>query len=623
MLKSLSLLSILLLSSAHAVTIEYGSVSPFAKNEVEKVLGILPANYLDSATGKISIVVEKIKDSEMTDDLCKMGPKAIFATTKKKGKNHILTISQRLLKLAQSNTTEFKCSHKTFQRLLTAVIAHELTHVKDNFEHISTEDDFQRIVGVKHLTGSRKKSLINQNTSASPDAYEFKNLEEALAVNVEFLLMDPEFECRRPATANYLSRRMGIALKNNCERNYKVLTQSAYLEDNYLQSVSIDPSRIYQIHYLFAGKGQALMSNWGHAMFRLIVCAPSRKKVGPECLDDVSHHLALSYRAYMSDLNISYIKGMFGKYPSQLFVFRFHEVQQEYTKFELRDLFSVPLKLTSDQKKEFLDVTLERFWSYQGKYYFIDNNCGTEAKKQLAIALTDDQSDLIKSITPKKMYKDIINKKNHLTEDQIDGLSKEDMIEKGFLIPSIFADLEKRFNELKSVGIFTEENLKEFLKKTRPELRLNNYEVFFGQKMLLDYRKGLVMKLIYLERYLATKFMLALPQKAFAKINKDKEVKEELMKMSGSMKSMFLQPWEVVDGQYGVPSTHEMDELYPAFVTQRKYALDGSLEAQMDNLNNLLKKETFTQELRDLESLKKIKTYTNTLFSELSGLKYP
>ena len=180
-------------------------------------------------------------------------------------------------------------------------------------------------------------------------------------------------------------------------------------------------------------------------------------------------------------------------------------------------------------------------------------------------------------------------------------------LEKGFLIPSIFADLEKRFNELKSVGIFTEENLKEFLKKTRPELRLNNYEVFFGKKMHLDDRKGLVMKLIYIERYLATKFMLALPQKAFAKINKDKEVKQELMKMSGSMKSMFLQPWEVVDGQYGVPSTHEMDELYPAFVTQRKYALDGSLEAQMDNLNNLLKKETFTQELRDLESIKKIK----------------
>ena len=64
-----------------------------------------------------------------------------------------------------------------------------------------------------------------------------------------------------------------------------------------------------------------------------------------------------------------------------------------------------------------------------------------------------------------------------------------------------------------------------------------------------------------------------------------------------------------------------MAELYPAFVTQRKSALENSLEDQMDNLNSLLKKQTFAQELKDLENIKKIKTYTNSLFSEVSGLQ--
>jgi hypothetical protein len=138
--------------------------------------------------------------------------------------------------------------------------------------------------------------------------------------------------------------------------------------------------------------------------------------------------------------------------------------------------------------------------------------------------------------------------------------------------------------------------------------------------MTLDNKKSVVMKIIYIERYLATKFMLALPQKAFSKINKDKEIKEELMKMSGSLKSLFVQPWEVVKGRYGVPTVQEMEDLYPSFVDKRKKMLEGSLETQMENLDGLLKKEIFAQDLKDLEGLRKIKTYTNTLFTEVSSL---
>src|SRR5690606_13444578 len=120
-------------------------------------------------------------------------------------------------------------------------------------------------VGVKRVHKNGRKRLLNQNAATSPDAYEFTNLQESLAVNVEYLLLDPEFECRRPATANFLSQALGIKLAGSCEQNNQLLVQSAFLEDNYAHNVSIDPSRVYQIHYLFAGKGKALMSRWGHA----------------------------------------------------------------------------------------------------------------------------------------------------------------------------------------------------------------------------------------------------------------------------------------------------------------------------------------------------------------------
>ncbi len=81
---------------------------------------------------------------------------------------------------------------------------------------------------MKKVQGSSKKKVMNQNTAASPDAYEFENLEESLAVNVEFLVLDDEFECRKPATANFLSKRLGIPLKGSCQKNYKVMVQSAF-----------------------------------------------------------------------------------------------------------------------------------------------------------------------------------------------------------------------------------------------------------------------------------------------------------------------------------------------------------------------------------------------------------
>lgn len=605
---------------SYAAILEYKTSGPL-NGVIEEVLTTLPAGYLTSVNKTITINEVPFKTDELfvSQDLCNINEGVKFGLTKK----NAITISSRLVHLAGSNTQTFNCGHKTFRQMLKAVIIHELTHVKDNHEKISVDADFQRIVGMKKVQKSSKKKLMNQNTSASPDAYEFENLEESLAVNTEYLVLDPEFECRKPATANFLSKRLNIPLKGDCQKNYKVMAQSAFLEDNYQLPVSIDPKRVYQVHYLFAGKGQALMSRWGHAMFRLIVCAPFRKVAGPECMDDVSHHLALSYRAYMSDINISYSKGMFGKYPSQLFIMRFLEVQQEYTKFELRDLFSAPLKMTASQKKEFLDLTLERFWTYQGKYYFIDNNCGTETVKHLAAAMSDEESNLVGSITPLKIYNDIIKHGNDLTDGDLNGLDRAGMVKNKYLVESMFEDLNGNYQTLrKYIPSFNDKNFKKFLGKTRAEHRLRDYENFMDSSANMNpaERKQIAMKLVYLERYLSSRFLMEVPKKAIQKMNKDAGLKAEVMKMGESLKSLNIQPWQVVTARYGVPTEPEFEIQFPKFINKRQGEIKMSIDSQMANLQSILGKKHFEKELIEIEDLKKIKKLTVDLINQVNSL---
>ncbi|WP_408098927.1 DUF4105 domain-containing protein [Peredibacter sp. HCB2-198] len=621
-MKKLAILSLVLFASlAQAGKIEIKG-SDFFKREVEESLRLLPSNYLDAVHKKVTIEEEALKsDQYFTDNLCKLGEKVKFGYTLR----HSVAISSRLVELAQSNTDSFECAHGSFREMLRATIIHELTHVKDNAEKISSDADFQRIVGMKRVNSRSKKKVMNSNAVTSPDPYEFVNLEESLGVNVEYLVLDSEFECRKPATANYLSKKLNIPLKGECQKNYKVLAQSAFLEDNYQLSTSIDPKRIYQIHYLFAGKGQALMSRWGHAMFRLIVCAPHRKTVGPECMNDVSHHLALSYRAYMADMNLNYYKGMFGGYPSQLFIMRFLEIQQEYTKFELRELYSVPLKMTEVQKKDFIDITLERYWTYQGKYYFFDNNCGTETKKHLAVALDEEQADLISSITPLKIYNDIVKHESDLSDGHIQGLTKEQMIEKRYLIPSMFQDFNSSYQFLRPyMSSFKEADFNKFLKKTNARTRLMDLEKFKDEFLGMtdeNLKKQIAMKLSHLERYLTSRYMMAIPKKAMEKMDKDEELKNEVMKMGQSLKELSVQPWNVVDSAYGVPTTEEFEDLYPKFIESRKSAVEMSLDQQMENLESLLGRSYFTKELAEMEDMKKIKLLTNEFVQNVNVLK--
>ncbi len=59
------------------------------------------------------------------------------------------------------------------------------------------------------------------------------------------------------------------------------------------------------------------------------------------------------------------------------------QVVDEYTKVELRGLQSLPLQLSPGEIAGLLERTAQVHWSYDGRYYFVSNNCAVETAKLL------------------------------------------------------------------------------------------------------------------------------------------------------------------------------------------------------------------------------------------------
>jgi hypothetical protein len=93
--------------------------------------------------------------------------------------------------------------------------------------------------------------------------------------------------------------------------------------------------------------------------------------------------VALSFRAFVDDLQVSSWRGLTGAYPSRLYVLPMPQVIDEYTKVELRPLRSVPLRLSRPEIASLLDRAAQVHWSYDGRYRFVDNNCAVETWRLL------------------------------------------------------------------------------------------------------------------------------------------------------------------------------------------------------------------------------------------------
>lgn len=376
----------------------------------------------------------------------------------------------------------------------------ELNLTNKNYS-ISDSPVFLNLTGWKRKTFTKKLDQSNKKQIRRVDVYEDTNPQETFAVNFEHFLLDREFKCRKPELYRYLSKTLDHDPHSgtDCKSEYR-LEPGVGVDGSLLLPKSLDPARLYEVHYLFAAKGKSMMSRWGHAMIRLVMCAPSRTKVDEKCLQDRAHHLVLSFRADITNYTIDNIKGLTGKYPSKMFVLPMGDVIQEYTVGELRDLKSIPLRMTKEQKTSFISMVLDRYWNYEGKYYFITNNCAHETLALLKTAFPEEIKMLnMKVTTPLGITKEL--EKANISDMSV-FQDQAKAVKYGYLFESAGPKLEKNFMSLRDAHVLVEdvEDVETFL----------NTSTFEARKEMIDRIEDpeLLGKVLYIEKAITDRKIL-------------------------------------------------------------------------------------------------------------------
>jgi hypothetical protein len=286
-------------------------------------------------------------------------------------------------------------------RAAQAAVIHELAHFYDRTPQggLSRDPRLLDLAGwqVRPMRFGLRTSR-NDFRDRRPDPYELESPTEFVAVNLEYFLLDPDYACRRPALYDYFAAEFGSRPPPaDCAPD--VVYLQAGPDASRPPLLQVDPDRVHAVEYLFAEGNDRPMSRWGHSMLRLVVCAPGRAP-GPDCRLDLQYHQVLSFRAFVDDVQISSWSGLTGSYPSRLYVLPLTQVIDEYTKVELRGLQSIPLRLERFEIEDLLGRSAQLHWSYDGRYYFVSNNCAVETFKLLHDGVPRLAGLNLSSITP-------------------------------------------------------------------------------------------------------------------------------------------------------------------------------------------------------------------------------
>ncbi len=346
-------------------------------------------------------------------------------------------------------------------RAALAAVIHELAHFYERTPQgrLSHDPRLLDLAGWQ-VSPMRLGLRIPDNAfgDRSPDRYELTSPGEFVAVNLEYFLLDPAYACRRPALYRHFAAHFGSAPPAaECAPNFVVLRTDA--DGDVSPLLQLDPESIFAVEYLLAEGNERAMSRWGHSMLRLVVCAPGRAR-GPDCRLDLQYHLVLSFRAFVGDVQISSWRGLTGSYPSRLFVLPLEQVIEEYTKVELRGLQSIPLQLDPSEVADLLERTARLHWSYDGRYYFLSNNCAVETFKLLHDGVPRLADEDLSSITPTGLLRRLERAE---IADRTVLENREEALRLGYYFEASSARYEAMFEVARQALQLPQENVQDWL----------------------------------------------------------------------------------------------------------------------------------------------------------------
>lgn len=328
--------------------------------------------------------------------------------------------------------TEKSTHWQDMNQLLRAALAHELMHLFDeDFANINrkiSEDQSclaspgepgpcrldpplisttRRFVNVFNWHQYSFSGEIERNQfelTRSPAIYETTNAAESLATNFEYFLLDSGYKCRFPSRSAFFRELFAgfePHLDFTCEEE---LVLPVRMGSGRLPELrSILPGHLQEVHFMWAGRGPAAMSRFGHAMFRLVICSQSVPP-GEACRRDLSRQIVVELAAEIPGDSIGAIAGLNGKYPLLTILKPLSSVLSNYNDTEFREVHSVPLRLNTEQRWAFLQRVAEQVWAYEGKYYFLSRNCTTEAIRMLQAVVQNQALADFESIRPDTFF---------------------------------------------------------------------------------------------------------------------------------------------------------------------------------------------------------------------------
>lgn len=441
-------------------------------------------------------------------------------------------------------SARFACGHGSLYRLAVATLVHEVVHIYDHLTRLSANPAYQHMQQFARQDGLRKLKAHNHLRMRSPDIYEFYNISENLAVNVEYFLLDPDYQCRRPSAYQFLSTQM----EHRPFPGYSCAVNTLVYAGN--QPTYVDPARVYQIHYLFAASGKGIASRFGHSMFRIVSCAPTRTRVDASCLEDLHDQVVLSFVANLrDDLTLSSWKGLTGGYMSQLIIRPLTEILNDYTEIDYRDLQSIPLQLSADEMRQFIYHALELYWGYSGRYFFLTNNCADESLRLLQTVLPGDGVQRLEVLTPLGLRDTLIN--NHVADSSV-LKDRADALNRGYLFKSALERYEQVYAQFRdALPAAAPRKLDSYLRSTKPAQR----RAWAG---LLLQRPATLSGLFTVEGLILQRLMKDIERSVLSRVlfQSDPRYVELGQRLKEHLNSLRL-PWELVQTGYGVPLPRE------------------------------------------------------------------